>query len=153
MQTLSNYVYNKKKELSRVHDKEGYINKIALGTTKGTKIPIPSLDQRKEQVRKLKLKYPDRIPILICKDPNVTSEIKEIPKHKFLVPKDITFGQLQHVVRKYVTLNSSEAIFMWCGYTQCAGSTLISQVYKEHKSLDNYLRIFFSGETCYGMTT
>ena len=58
----------------------------------------------------------------------------------------------QHVVRKYIKISAADAIFLFCGdtNTQCCPSHTISQVYREHKSSDNYLRVYYTGMQTFG---
>ena len=57
-----------------------------------------SYEQRKKEATTIKTKYPDRIPVIVEKEPY--SDIVEIDKHKFLVPNHLTVGQFVYVIRK-----------------------------------------------------
>ena len=50
------------------------------------KLQNPDVTKRKQESEKVREKYPERIPIIIEKDPN--SKIKDLDKTKFLVPND-----------------------------------------------------------------
>lgn len=64
--------------------------------------------QRSEDYATIRLKYPDRIPvILISCSKNIC-----IPKNKFLVQKLMTVSQFMYVVRKHINLKEDEAIFL-----------------------------------------
>lgn len=93
-------------------------------------------------------KYPDRIPVIIEK--NRSSRIEDIDKRKFLVPTDLTFGQLILVVRKRLNISREKAIFLFCNSTLPAGSALVSQIYQEHKDEDGFLYLKYSGENTFG---
>ena len=53
--------------------------------------------------------HPTKVPMIISKDPN--SKLEELKKKKYLVTKDITMGQFIFVMRKYLLLNPTDAIF------------------------------------------
>tara|TARA_B100000787_G_C16160977_1_gene281388 strand:+ start:175 stop:486 length:312 start_codon:yes stop_codon:yes gene_type:complete len=57
----------------------------------------------------MKIKFPDKMPVWIEKSSKCA--LPDIPKNKYLVPKDITFSQLMYVVRKHIKITPSTAIF------------------------------------------
>ena len=61
-----------------------------------------------EKIQIFKEKYPDRIPILIVDTQNGIT----IDKKKYLVPIDITIGQLSLIFRNKTNLKPQEAMFM-----------------------------------------
>ena len=46
-----------------------------------------SLENRIEEARRIRSKYPDRIPCIVERDPN--SKLPPLDKKKFLVPNDL----------------------------------------------------------------
>lgn len=63
-------------------------------------------------IEKIKEKYPGRIPIVVREiHPDL-----ELTRKKYLVPKDITYGQLLYTIRsKMINLKSSEALYILIG--------------------------------------
>jgi hypothetical protein len=55
---------------------------------------------------KLKIKYPDKIPIIVISDDIA------ITKNKYLVNKDMLVSHFLGIVRKYIEINSGQAIFI-----------------------------------------
>lgn len=106
------------------------------------------LQKRKDEAEKILQKYPDRVPIIVEKFPG--SDIPEIDKKKYLVPSDLTVGQFVYVVRKRIKLLPEQAIYLFVNNTLPPTSSLISQVYKEHKDADNFLYFLYSGESTFG---
>lgn len=108
-----------------------------------------SEEKRIEESTSIKLKYPDRIPIIVERMKDNT-EIEEIDKRKFLVPSDLTVGQFVYVIRKRIKLSPDKAIFLFINGTIPGTSMLMSQVYKEYKNQDGFVYINYSGESTFG---
>lgn len=106
------------------------------------------LQKRTEEAVRIKLKYPDRIPVVVEKE--ASSDIPDIDKKKFLVPSDLTVGQFVYVIRKRIHLEPEKALFIFVKNTLPPTSSLMSEVYKEHSDPDNFLYILYSGEHVFG---
>jgi GABA(A) receptor-associated protein len=109
---------------------------------------IHPFEKRKAEADRIRLKYPDRIPV-ICEKAE-KSDIPDIDKKKYLVPADLTMGQFVYVIRKRVKLPADQAIFIFVNNTLPPAAALMSQVYKEHASDDLFLYISYSGEQTFG---
>ena len=105
-------------------------------------------EKRKCESVRIKKKYPDRIPVIVERVEN--SNIENIAKHKYLVPKDLTIGQLVYIIRKNIKLEPEQAIFLFINNTLPPTSSLISSVYNEQMDLDGFLYISYSGENAFG---
>ena len=117
-------------------------------TTKKKQTNDKNLEERKKEADKIRIKYPDRIPVIINKADG--SKIADVDKKKYLVPSDLTVGQFMYVIRKRIKLNPDEAIFIFVNNTLPAASCLMSQLYKEHKSECGFLYVTYSGESTFG---
>ena len=63
-------------------------------------------------LEKIKHKYPDKIPVIVQK---IHSDL-ELSRKKYLVPKDITYGQLLFTIRsKMKNLKSSDGLYLLVG--------------------------------------
>ena len=71
-----------------------------------------TLEERKEESKKIMAKYEDRIPIVIFKDEKCKN-LQDINKNKFLAPTDLTLAQFLCVVRKRIELDESQALFIF----------------------------------------
>ncbi|ESO90999.1 hypothetical protein LOTGIDRAFT_233504 [Lottia gigantea] len=107
-----------------------------------------TLDHRKAESSKIKTKYPERIPVIVEKDPK--SQIQQIDKRKFLVPNDISVAQFMWIIRKRICIPSEKAIFLFVGKVLPQTSASMGQVYEDHKSDDGFLYIAYSGENTFG---
>jgi len=106
------------------------------------------LEKRKAEAERIRLKYPDRIPVISEKAEK--SDIPDIDKKKYLVPADLTMGQFVYVIRKRIKLPADQAIFIFVNNTLPPAAALMSQVYQEHKDVDGFLYITYSGESTFG---
>lgn len=107
-----------------------------------------SLKHRLEVSRKIRNRYPNRIPIIIGRI-NRTN-IGEINKHKFLVPSNITVGSLIIQLRKHIPIRSEEALFLFIRDTVLSSITTIEELDKKYVHEDGFLYISYAGENVFG---
>ena len=114
------------------------------------KLQNPDASKRLEESEKVKQRYPERIPLIIEKDP--TSKIKEIDRTKFLVPNDITVADLMLIIRKKLELEKEASMFMLVnGKTSVTGQEGLKDVYEKYKDkTDGYLYIAYTSELTWG---
>ena len=105
-------------------------------------------EKRADEATRIKKKYPDRIPVIVEKAQQ--SNMPDIDKHKYLVPKDLTVSQFIYVIRKRVKIKAEEAIFLFINNSLPASSELMSAVYENNKDEDQFLYAKFSGESTFG---
>ncbi|KAJ3390061.1 ubiquitin-like protein atg8 [Entophlyctis sp. JEL0112] len=104
-------------------------------------------EKRKGEAERIRQKYPDRVPCIVEKSEK--SDIAVIDKKKYLVPCDLTVGQFVYVIRKRIKLSPEKAIFIFVNNVLPPPSSLLSQVYQEHKDEDGFLYITYSSEYKY----
>jgi GABA(A) receptor-associated protein len=103
-----------------------------------------------EEADKIMKKYPDRIPAIVDKNPKSTNT-PDIDKHKYLVPIDLTMGQLMYVIRKRIKLGHEQALFLFVNGSVASNSELVSSVYyRSHDPEDRFLHIVYSCENVFG---
>ena len=107
-----------------------------------------SFESRKGDSTRLLEKYPDRCCIIVGK--NDSSDVNDIPKHKFLVPRGLTMAQFQYVIRKKISCKPEQSIFMFVNNKLCPTSHTVGNVFDENKSEDGYLYVIYSGENTFG---
>jgi len=108
-----------------------------------------TFDVRSQESAKILAKYPDRIPLIVEKIPTNTI-LPQISKTKFLVPADITITQFMFIVRKYLKLDPSVSIYLFCDGVIPNASETISNTYINHKDPDGFLYLFYAGENTFG---
>lgn len=119
-----------------------------------------TVEQRRIESKNVKKKYPDRIPVIVSKDPDST--LSDINKEKYLVPLEFTIGQLLTIIRQRTKIGPEHAINLFivdCNYTQILAPTSASfgSLYTQHvehfvddKKYDGYLYIVYTGENVFG---
>lgn len=119
-----------------------------MSTNESTFKNTHDFEKRKDESSRLLSKYPDRIPIIVAKEK--TSDIPDLDKYKFLVPRDLTVGQFIFVIRKRLKLKSEIGMFIFVENTLPPVSYPISQLYKDHEDIDGFLYVTYSGESTFG---
>jgi GABA(A) receptor-associated protein len=107
-----------------------------------------SFNKRKEESDNIKDKYPDRIPIIVQKHEG--SELPDIDKYKYLVPKNMSITQFSFIIRKRVNLDSSQAIFITINSKLVGSNKTISEIYHDEQDDDGFLYIVYTGENTFG---
>ncbi len=107
-----------------------------------------SLQQRKFEASRIHKKYPDKIPVIVDKDPN--SQAPDILKTKYLVPTDMTFGAFLYVIRDHIKIKAEEALFLFVNNKLPCMQEMISTLYYSEKDEDGFLYINYSLENTFG---
>ena len=98
---------------------------------------------RCEESSKMISRYPDKIPVLCEMNPSaaISSGIKlKLTRMKYLVPRDLTIGQLAYVIRKRFEIPSEKAMFIMVDNKVVPPTAaLISDIYERYKDFDNFL--------------
>lgn len=111
---------------------------------KGTFVKDYPFEKRKLEAERILDKFPDRLPIIVELADN--SQLPELDKYKYLVPKDLTVGQFQYVIRKRLKLSPEKAIYMFFNNTLASTSDLVKNVYEAQKSDDGFVYALVSGK-------
>ena len=106
-----------------------------------------SFEDRISESSKLLEKYPNRIPI-ICE--RIDKSIEELPKGKFLVPKDLCISDFMYVIRRKIKLKPQNSMYLFVNNKLVPTSSVLSIVYESHKDDDGFLYIRYGGETTFG---
>ena len=104
--------------------------------------------QRKEESDRVLSKYPDRVPI-IC-EKSIRSKIMDLDKKKYLVPDNLTAGQLVYIIRNRLCLPSEKAIFLFIGNSIPPSSCSLRDIYEQYKDKDGFLYIQYNEENVFG---
>lgn len=101
------------------------------------------------EIDQLRLKYPGKIPIFVTRGAS-SSDIPDLPKHKFLAPSDLTVGQFIYVIRRQIKLPPEKALFVFINNTLPTSTTLLSELYATHKGSDGAMRMTYTSENTFG---
>jgi GABA(A) receptor-associated protein len=123
-----------------------------------------SIEERKKQAEAIRMKYPDRIPVIVERVPG--SQISDIGNRKFLVPNDISMGQFMWIIRKRIQLSSKAGLYVFINQTRSGtlkfmdnfkqswtippSTSTMGQIYTEHKEADGFLYIAYTDEDRFG---
>jgi len=108
-----------------------------------------TFEQRRAEHESMKKKYPTRICIFLERANG--SKLPNIDKNKFLVPNDLSVGQMMHVIRKRLTIGPSEAIFLFTEKnTMPTTSQSIASLYNECANADGFLYLTYNTEDTFG---
>lgn len=105
--------------------------------------------RRVANVSALSQKYPDRIPVIAIMHNDL-----QIDKSKFLVPRDLTFGQLMYVIRKRITMSGSslcdQALYGIVNGYMIPTHQILSVVADQHRYDDGMLYVHVYLENTFG---
>ena len=74
---------------------------------------FPMLRDRRNESERVRLRYPDRIPVIAEVAERSTRAIPQMRRNKFLVPKDLSAGQFIFTLRRPLNLKATVAIFLY----------------------------------------
>ena len=113
-----------------------------------------NLDERKQTGRNLKEKFPDKIPIILEKDPK--TKLKEIDKSKFLVSKELTVANFLLMICKRMEIDPNSAIVLMVKETAKTTRTLtadscLRDIYEKYADKeDGFLYIIYTSQLFWG---
>lgn len=106
--------------------------------------------QRRMEVSRLLKKYPNKIPVIIQKDKSCSFETAS-NINKFLVPADLTVGQLIYTLRQRVKLSPEQALFIFFNQQIISTTSTMRETYIQHHNKDDeMLYATYSTETTFG---
>ncbi|XP_071765033.1 gamma-aminobutyric acid receptor-associated protein-like 1 [Centroberyx gerrardi] len=106
------------------------------------------LEVRRAEGERVRAKHPDKIPIIV--ERAARSRAPDLDKKKYLVPSDLTVGQLCFLIRQRVSMRPEEALFFFVNNSLPPSSSPLSAVYEEHHEDDLFLYMTYSNESVYG---
>ena len=131
-----------------------YINYLFGGKPKPSKsnyeykLIHPFRRRRKESELAMR-KYIDKLPVIIERSDH--TNVGLIDKNKYLLPRDMTIGQLLYSIRRKIKLESYEGLFLFVDNSTIPRTNeTIEEVYMKYKDKDNFLYITYSGENAFG---
>ncbi|CAH1800559.1 unnamed protein product [Owenia fusiformis] len=105
-------------------------------------------EKRKAEGEKMRKKYPDRVPVIVEKEPK--ARVADLDKKKYLVPSDLTIGQFYFLIRRRINLKPEEALFFFVNNVIPSTSALMNALYQKYREEDSFLYITFSEESVHG---
>ena len=96
----------------------------------------------------IRIKYPDRIPVIVKQYKDCT--LPELKKQKYLVPKYMKINGFVYVIRRKIEITSEKALFITINGELCPSNSTLEEIYNKHQNEDGYLYIDYSGEHTFG---
>ncbi|KAJ4727892.1 Autophagy-related protein [Melia azedarach] len=107
-----------------------------------------TFEQRLEESRDVIAKYPDRVPVIA--ERYSKTDLPDMEKKKFLVPRDMSVGQFIHILSSRLHLTPGKALFIFVKNTLPQTATLMDSVYESFKDEDGFLYMCYSSEKTFG---
>ncbi|XP_059625525.1 autophagy-related protein 8i [Cornus florida] len=105
-------------------------------------------EERCYDSRDIIAKYPDRLPVVV--ERYSKTDLPEMEKKKYLVPRDMSIGQLIHILSGRLHLSPGKALFVFVQNTLPQTSSLMETVYESFKDEDGFLYMCYSSEKTFG---
>ncbi|KAJ8899019.1 hypothetical protein K2173_008842 [Erythroxylum novogranatense] len=109
-----------------------------------------TFEQRLEESRDILAKYPDRVPVIV--ERYWRTDLPEMEKKKYLIPRDMSIGQFIHVLSSRLHLPPGKALFVFVKNTLPQTASLVESVYESYKDDDGFLYMCYSSEKTFGST-
>ena len=109
-----------------------------------------SFIQRVTESNKIRQQYPDKVPIIVEKSRNIRSDIPDINKNKYLVPRTISFGQFVFVIRRQLELSPDKALFMFINNALIPSSVMMGDIYNTYVEPDGFVYAVYTSESVFG---
>ena len=103
---------------------------------------------RQQESQRIRLKYPDRTPIICEKLNNLTKN--ELDKKKYLVASDLTCGQFLYIIRKRMQLPAEKALFLFVKGIIPPIHTTLYDLDTRYRDDDGFLYLSYSEENVFG---
>lgn len=80
----------------------------------------------------------------------IKTDLPDIEKKKYLVPRDMSVGQFIHILSARLHLAPGKALFMFVRNTLPQTTSLMESVYESFKDEDGFLYMCYSSEKTFG---
>uniref|UniRef100_A0A5B6YWZ1 Autophagy-related protein n=1 Tax=Davidia involucrata TaxID=16924 RepID=A0A5B6YWZ1_DAVIN len=118
-----------------------------MGKTRSFKEEF-TFEERCDESRDIITKYPDRVPVVV--ERYSKTDLPEMEKKKYLVPRDMSVGQFIHILSSRLHLAPGKALFVFVKNTLPQTSSLMESVYESFKDEDGFLYMCYSSEKTFG---
>nr|BAF73404.1 autophagy-related protein 8 [Fagopyrum esculentum] len=110
-----------------------------------------TFEERVKESSEIIAKFPDRVPLIA--ERYSKTELPELEKRKFLVPRDMSVGQFIHILSGRLHLPPGKALFIFVNNTLPQTTSLMNSLYESFKDEDGFLYMFYSSEKTFGCDT
>jgi GABA(A) receptor-associated protein len=110
---------------------------------------LKTAEERTLYCQRIMKKHPDRIPVIIEESDKI-----KLDNYKYLLPKEATLATFLSIIRTKINTTEKQALFTFVksynGYIMCPLSETMENLYKTHRSEDNFLYMKFGIENTFG---
>ena len=103
-----------------------------------------SEEERKAESTRILARYASKVPVIVERARG--SSLEELSKKKYLVPRDMIQGELQYVIRKRLSLSSSEGLYMYVDGVLLQSGALL----RGYASPDGFIYVEYATEATFG---
>lgn len=106
-----------------------------------------SFNERVSECQLILKKYPDKIPIIVneCSD-----DLKDKIKRKMLLQSDMTVSNYLYSIRQKFKIKPEESFLLFVNGKIPTSTTLLYELYNNHKDKDGFLYISIIKENVFG---
>lgn len=109
-----------------------------------------SFNSRRRDVDQITKKHPHKVPIVIERAKS-EKNLALLDKSKFLVPEELTMGQLNTIIRRRLDLQESQAFYLIVNRRTMASQSLtLAEVCRTDKDSDGFLYITYASQEMFG---
>lgn len=108
-----------------------------------------TFEERSRESASVLQKYPTKIPVIVTKS-RTSTDIPDLKKNKFLVPREFTVGQFIYLLRSNIKLEPHKSMFLFVNNALPTTSTLMTTLYQNYKDADGFLYMVYTGESTFG---
>ena len=106
-----------------------------------------TLEQRQKESSRMRVKYPDRVPIILERSNN---SVPDVDKHKYLIPIEMMGSEFLYVIQQRLKLTAEQTIFIFSQNNLIHLGDAFSTIYKYFKDEDGFLYLSYSLENTFG---
>ncbi|VVD03599.1 uncharacterized protein LOC126970534 [Leptidea sinapis] len=105
---------------------------------------------RKEEVKKIKMRYPNKTPLIVTKYYK-ERDLPSMDKIKFLVPEEITMSQFLVIIRNKIRIKPNQALYLVINNRSMLSMSLtMAQAYEMYGDEDGFLYVTYASQEVFG---
>lgn len=108
------------------------------------------LEERIKLSQSLREDFPKSIPTIVQRSDTETS-LQQIDKRHFLVPQDMTLGNLVGIIAARLGIYSNNSLWMYASrYPLTNRSETMTEIYNRFRETDGFLYLTYKGQESFG---
>lgn len=122
----------------------------AIKTTETEEGQESKLIKERELAAAMRVKFPDRVPIVLMHRPGVWDSTLRLEKEKYLIPRDYLWQHFQRLIRRKINLRSEQSMFFFVNNRLPSPSETIGQIDARDGDQHGYLSCIYGAENTFG---